>query len=240
MDISNYLDEAFNSASKSIGQNIENTFNEVKEAINDKLNEEYFLNNKPTESRNVSLFNRICSENNISAPYRDKMLVERGKLIRDYAKETADKGPMYYIYDTHSQKENVYLMSICEYGRSHEVFEIEKKNLPYGAGVDSFLRSRDDKFELDKEATTCLKEQMKEIFERLLKEQNRELTSKRIEGHIYKIMETSNCSATLLDLNEYPKVSCGFEDFEFPSNYREIAQKGDLFVYKNGGYEKCI
>ena len=50
--------------------------------------------------------------------YRDKMNVEKMRILNDYSNQTINKGTMYYIYSQSSENYNLY---ICEEGKSHEI-----------------------------------------------------------------------------------------------------------------------
>ena len=181
----------------------------------------------------VSLLNQLQEENNITSEYRDKMLINRGNILEDYAKETSNDGPMYYVYD---KSDNTYLVSICEEKRSHEIIELSENDLPQGAGVDSVLRLQNGNYILDTKATEYVKEEMLKTFNQLLEEQTIKMEERRVEGHIYEFIESSGNSIWLID--NTVNNGKGFEEFEFKSEVFDNAKEGDLFQYVNGDYQK--
>ena len=235
MDINNYIDEAFHKTIEKSKNNIEETLNELKEAINEKLNE-YGLENKPVDSQRntISLLDKTRNENNVTSKCRDNMYLARRQIIEDYYQKTLDKGNMYYIYNICSDKENTFLMSIPLEEKSHEIFEIKGTELPEGAGVDSVLRLKNNHYELDKEATKTVLKEMEKKFDELLKEQEKWLQSKRIEGHIYQAVEVQDKGIWLTDIDN-PRGT--FQEMNFSKEILNLAQNGDYFQYINGKYE---
>ena len=49
--------------------------------------------------RQVSILDRVQNSEKVTVMYRDKMYIERNKIINKYAKENQDNGTMYYIYN---------------------------------------------------------------------------------------------------------------------------------------------
>ena len=179
------------------------------------------------------------NDNRIITKYRDKMLVERLKILNDYAKQTLDKGQMYYIYDKNSKMQDGYNLCICEEGKSNNIIEVSKEDLPIGAEIGSVLRKNGDIYILDEEATIEISQEIYNIKDRTLKEQTEFLESKRIEGHIYEMFENSGDRAWLFDItNESSNGIEGVEEIDFPIELLSDAKEGDLFIYENGEYKK--
>ncbi len=199
------------------------------------------LINDVKESNLVQNFIKELSEHiersgtNVTAEYRDKMNIERRNILENYAKETADKGTMYYIYD---KSANSYLATICEEGQSHEIINLTEADLPQEAGIDSVLRMRDGKYILDNEATECVKKEISEKFDELLKEQSKVMKEHRVEGHVYEFVEASKDRVWLIDNDA--NNGAVFEEFEFDRKVFSNAKEGDLFQYINGNYEPKI
>ena len=234
MNINNYLDDAFHKTTEKAKNTIEETLNELKESINNKLNESDLLKN---ERSDISLLNKFQNENAITAKYRDIMALSRSHIIEDYYQRTIEKGEMYYIYNTSSSKENTYLMTIPLKEKSHEIIEIKKNELPDNAGVDSVLRFKNGKYELDTQATNYIFNEMNKKFNDLLNEQEKWLQSFRVEGHTYKTVEVQDNSIWLIDidnpnyLNNYP-----FEEVTISKETINSTQNGDYFRYVDGEY----
>ncbi len=197
-----------------------------------------FIENRNTRNQ-ISLLDQMQNEEQITSKYRDKMLVERNNILKDYANETSEQGTMYYIYRKNNSK---YFVSICEEGKSHEIIEIEEKNLPKTAGVDSVLRLENGKFILDEQATKTVQEKMKEKFSELLKNQQEELETKRIEGHSYEVTEKSENRIWLIDKdspkNEDKTAFEVFEEIAFSKEQINEIEEGEELQYINGEYKK--
>lgn len=70
----------------------------------------------------------------------------------------------------------------------------------------------------------------------LLEEQTEFLKSKRIEDHIYEMSENNEGRAWLFDITESSTEA--IEEIDFPQELLNDSREGDLFVYKNGEYQK--
>ena len=82
-------------------------------------------------------------------------------------KESFEKGEMYFVYNKNSQLQDGYDLVLCNSENTHEVIQLEKDELPVGAGVDSVLRKDNDKYVLDELGTNEVLEKMKEILEEM-------------------------------------------------------------------------
>ena len=153
------------------------------------------------------------------------MLIERNNILKEL-----DNIEMYYIYD---KKGSDYLATICESGKSHDVIRIPEKDVKSNAKIDSVLRKRNDKFELDEETTNIVKIKQEEKFNEILEEQNKMMESRRIDGHIYEYVDGSKDSVWLIDNN----LNNGDVFEEIQQEVFKDAQEGDLFEYINGEYK---
>ena len=78
----------------------------INNIVNNAKNNKFFLEelqnsmtkNKyfNSEKEDIPLTNPTYSENRIITKYRDKMLIERANILNNYAKQTLNKGEMYY------------------------------------------------------------------------------------------------------------------------------------------------
>jgi len=227
---------------------INNIFNDVKnnKFVQDFIKElQNYLENSISKSNyantrkeDISLLNPIYNENKIIAKYRDKMYIERSNILNNYAKQTSDKGEMYYIYSKNSRLEDGYNLCICEEGKSHVVIEESKSKLPSGAEIGSVLRKADEGYVLDNEATKDIEEEICKMMDTLLDEQTEFLESNRLEGHIYEMSENGGDRAWLFDITNNSNE--GVEEIDFPEELLKNTKEGDKFIYKNGEYVKLI
>lgn len=190
------------------------------------------------EKEDISLVNPTHNGIKITAKYRDKMLVERSHILNNYAKQTLDKGQMYYIYNKNSKLENGYNLCICEEGKSYAIMEETKDILPNGATIGSVLRKSGNSYILDEKATKEIEEEINNMKDELVKEQTEFLESKRVEGHVYEMSENVGDSVWLFDVTNGSNE--GIEEIEFPKELLKDKKEGDFFVYKNGEYQNYL
>ena len=198
-------------------------------------------NNINTKDDEIPLDNPTHNGNKIITTYRDKMYIERAHILNNYAKQTVEKGQMYYIYDKNFKMQDGYNICVCEEGKSNTIIEAEKKDLPDEAEIGSVLRKNGNKFDLDEEATKEILQEINSMKTQLLEEQTEYLKSKRIEGHIYEMSENSGDRAWLYDItNESSNEIEGVEEIDFPAELLKDGKEGDLFIYKDGEYQKYL
>lgn len=195
-----------------------------------------FDNSKNEKKEDLTLLNSNFNENKLITKFRDKMFIERNKILNNYAEKTSNFGEMYYIYGKNSKMENGYNLCICIEGESHTVIEEDSINLPSNAKIGSVLRKADGIYELDENATNVIAQEISSMTNRLFEEQTLFLNSQRIEGHIYEMAESNGDRALLFDItnNSYE----GFEEIDFPIELLNDSKEGDLFLFKNNKYEK--
>ena len=218
----------------------------INNIVNNAKNNKFFLEelqnsikkNKyfNSEKEDIPLTNPTYNENRIITKYRDKMLIERANILNNYAKQTLNKGEMYYIYSKNSKIIDDYNLCICREEMSHAIIEINKANLPNEAKIGSVLRKFGNSYILDEEATKEVEEKICNMKAELLKEQTEYLKSKRMEGHIYEMSENNGDRAWLFDITSGRNE--GVEEIDFDIDLLKTSKEGDLFIYKNGKYQK--
>ena len=204
----------------------------INNIVNNAKNNKFFLEelqnsitkNKyfNSEKEDIPLTNPTYSENRIITKYRDKMLIERANILNIYSKNSK-------IIDD-------YNLCICREGMSHAIIEINKANLPNEAKIGSVLRKFGNSYILDEEATKEVEEKIYNMKAELLKEQTEYLKSKRMEGHIYEMSENNGDRAWLFDITSGSNE--GAEEIDFDIDLLKTSKEGDLFIYKNGKYQK--
>lgn len=227
---------------------INNLFNNLKENefVQNFMKElsEHLENNSNTASSvgewNNLLSNDLTIDNQkVISKYRDEMLTERNNILQKYAENTKEAGEMYYIYNISENEKNSYNLSNCTAKKSNEVITKQIEELPEGVRLGSVLREQNGSFILDVEATKIVGEEINQMIQEKLKQQDEYLDSKRIEGHVYEVGEKYSERIWLYDLNNNPNSGMeGIEEIEFPKDLYQTAKEGDLFIYKNGEYQK--
>lgn len=217
---------------------VQNFIKELQNYLENNMSKNNIIN---AEKEDFTLINSTHNGNKIIAKYRDKMYTERSHILNNYAKQTLEKGQMYYIYDKNSKMLDGYNICICEAGKSHEIIEADKNELPNGAKIGSVLRKLGNKFNLDEEATKEISQEIYSMKNQLLKEQTEFLKSKRIEGHIYEMGENIGDRVWLYDItNESSNGIEGVEEIDFPEELLNDGKEGDLYIYKDGEYQKYV
>lgn len=188
------------------------------------------------DERQVSILEEVKNSEKVTALYRDKMYIERNKILNNYAKENQDKGVLYYIYNK-VQDTNTYLLSICEKNKSNVVIEVQKEELPEDISIDTVLRQENCKYAVDTRATFVVRKQIEKMVNKLLKEQEKYLQSNRLEGHVYEVGEIENDRVWLYDItkNDVNGIEV-FEEINFPLELINKVTEGMKIAYINGNY----
>lgn len=196
-----------------------------------------FIKNEPQNNtkNEQSLIQKLLEQNKLTVEYRDKMHIARADILNNYAKQTADKGEMYYIYN---KDYDTYHLSMCNEENSHKVIKVKEKDLPEGTKVDSVLRKENGKYTIDNVATREVYSKMEKMTEDLLQEQKEIMEKHRIEGHLYELVENSKNNIWLIDKSIYNDTGECFEELTFEKEIFENAKQGDLFQYVDGKYVK--
>ena len=185
----------------------------------------------------ISILDKVQNSEKFTVLYRDKMYIERNKILNNYAKENKDKGALYYIYNK-VHDTDAYLLSICEENKSNVVVEVKKEELPEGVSVDTILRQEYGKYIVDTRATFIVRKQIQEMINNLLKEQEKYLQSNRLEGHIYEVGEIESDRVWLYDVTKNDENGIeAFEEINFPLELINKVTEGTEVIYRNGNYE---
>ena len=185
----------------------------------------------------ISILDKVQNSEKFTVLYRDKMYIERNKILNNYAKENKDKGVLYYIYNKVQDTDN-YLLSICEENKSNVVIEVNENELPKGTSIDTVLRQENGKYIVDTRSTFIVRKQIEKIVNKLLKEQEKYLQSNRLEGHIYEVGEIESDRVWLYDVTKNDENGIeAFEEINFPLELINKVTEGTEVIYRNGNYE---
>ena len=171
--------------------------NNNSESDNSFLSE---LNNYQNDNY-ILILDSAKSEFKLTSSSIDSIKVRRNRVLNEYAKETEDKGEMFYIFDKNSKDEGYYNLTSCTEGKSHEVIQVKKEDLPEGSRIDSVLRNDNGKYILDVDSTKEIEMRLKDIIQEALNIQNEELNNFRVDGHEYEVVEYSSDRVWLIDNN---------------------------------------
>lgn len=206
----------------------------------DELND--FFENKNSidyEWNNLVSNDLILYDTKITTKYRDKMLLERRNILESYAEKTVDNGEMYYVYNESSNEKGSYNLTNCNLG-NHEVLIKSKDELPYKCSTGTVLRKENNNFAIDEEATKEVNRKINSMIKEKILEQEKYLSSKRIDGHIYEVGEKYSGRIWLYDLSKDSSLDGveGIEEINFSKELYSIVKEGDLLIYKDGEYYK--
>lgn len=184
--------------------------------------------------KELSLLQQVQSEYKLVTEFRDKINVERRNILEEYAKETADKGELYFVYSKNSQDDNKYNLTLCDEEKSNQVIEMDKNELPVGVSIDSVLRKENGEFVLDSIGTETVMEKMQDMISRVLDEQNKFLKEHRVEGHVYEVGEVESDRVLLFDITK--DDGNGIEEIDFPEELLNQVSEGSKVLFENGKY----
>jgi len=215
---------------KNISQNF---IEELGEVIDKKISK----NNIPRKEK--SLIQELLSQNKLTTEYRDKMHIERSRILNEYAERTADEGRMYYIYNKDNDEKDMYHLCVCNKEDGHKVIKVKEGDLPQGAGVESVLRIENGKYVVDNIATEKIYEEMQLMVQQLLKEQTQKMEERRVEGHSYEVIEALSKKVYLIDITIDKNNGECFEELLHTGATLEYARAGEIFKYSDGKYISC-
>lgn len=220
---------------------VQNFMEELSKYIENNITNNSKLINSDYKWSNLNSENLTLYDKKIITKFKNEILVARNNILKNYAEKTKESGEMYYIYNISENERNSYNLCSCNQEKSHEVITKAIEELPKGAGLGSVLRKQGENFILDLDATKSIGTEINSMIEEKIEEQNQYLKSKRIEGHVYEVGEKYSGRIWLYDLNNTAGGGMeGIEEIEFPKDLYETAKEGDLFIYKNGEYQRNI
>lgn len=225
----NIFNRLINSAKENNG--VQGFIKELSESM-----ENSNIQNTPRKEK--TLIQELLEQNKITTSYRDKMHVERSKILYEYAEQTADKGTMYYIYNKDNNEIDTYHLCMCDKENSRKVIKVKIDELPEGAGVDSVLRMKDGEYVLDEVGTNRVNEKIEKMVQQLLEEQTQKMKEYRIENHLYEVVEASNKIVTLIDITIDKNNGECFEEIINSEQSFQNAKEGDVFQYIEDKYIK--
>ena len=103
---------------------------ELSNYLENNLNKNSRLHNNNCTWNNLNSENLTIDNTKIITKTKNEMLIARNNILQNYAKDTIEKGEMYYIYGMSTNKNNSYNLCVCEEGKSHEVITKAMEELP--------------------------------------------------------------------------------------------------------------
>ncbi len=224
LDFFNNLKENLsnNEVISNITEGIQDFLTEVSDRLNDNENNNLDIVSEITTARTTSL----SSENSI--------MKARDEILREYAKNTTDKGDLYFIFNKIKDSDDY---RVIQMGKDIDTtLKVNVNELSEGSGLNQVMRLKDGIFELDEIGTENVLNKIYKKAEEILDRQDRELQEYRKEGHIYVVTEDINNRIFLWDTTSKPDFE--IEEVNFPRQLLNEAKEGNKFIYKNGEYER--
>ena len=200
-------------------EDTQNFLNELKEEVDNPKND------------NLGILEKIQSENKVSIGTRNKMEATMEAVLKEYSKETSEKGELFYIVEKIDNEFVVYKYNDLD----ENVLKIKEDELPENTLVNSALRFKDNEYILDEEASCELQTRITTMANELLDQQNKLLEDYRKEGHLYEVRENINGSVFLHDITDNPSFEV--EEVDFPEELLNKAIEGTIFEYIEGEYK---
>ena len=196
---------------------------------------EYF-NNENFESddnnKKNGILDRVLATNKVSLQSKNQMEDMEIDLLIEYSENIPNT--IYYVAGLSNKVPGNFVLYKYTDG-DEEILNTEKEKLPDDFYISSILIEKDGRFILDKEISLQFENEFMEKIAEILENQNSELENYRKENHLYRVEEDVESRIYLWDLTDKPDFS--IEEVEFPSELKEVAKEGAVFIYKKGIYE---
>ena len=184
------------------------------------------------ESANNDIVTQIANSNKLTTASENTITQIRKDVLQEYANNTKEEGTLYFVFNKVNGEDKY---RVWEYNGSNRTkTEIEGKDLPEDAQVNSAMRMKNGKLITDKEATQEILNEINNRAKEVIERQNKQIEDYKKEGHTYLVTEDSNGRVFLWDSTEKPKNE--IEDVYFPEELKDKAKEGNKFLYQNGTY----
>ena len=184
-------------------------------------------------SQDIDIVSKIISSHKVTLATENSIYLVREQAIKNYADQTTNLGPLYYVYNKVKNTDRYRVLKI-ENG-TDSMLEVEKSNLPQDASINSAMRQDNNTFILDKASTESINNRIEDEASKLIEKQNEKINSYKKDGHIYLVTEDINGRIFLYDTTSKPKFE--IEEVNFPKELLNLATEGRKFVYKDGTYK---
>ena len=207
-----------NDTLSNIGNTVTNFIEELKEALDEKKNQD--------------IVSQIASENKLTIASENGITQARMQIVEEYVNKTQKEGKLYFIFNQIKGEEKYRVWEFK--GGERTQSEIPKIELPQEAKINTVLIEQNGKLIVDTVATNQIEEQIREKANEIIQKQDSKIADYKKEGHIYQVTEDINGRVFLWDTTEKPDFE--IEDVYFPEELKEKAKEGNQFLYQNGTY----
>lgn len=224
LDFFNNLKE--NLSNNEVISNITEGIQDFLTEVSDRLNS--------NENNNLDIVSEITTARTTSLSSENSIMKARDEILREYAKNTTDKGDLYFIFNKIKDSDDYRVIQMGE--DIDTTLKVNINELPEGSGLNQVMRLKNGKFELDEIGTENVLNKIYIKAEEILDRQDRKLQEYRKDGHIYVVTEDINNRIFLWDTTSKPDFE--IEEVNFPRQLLNEAKEGNKFIYKNGEYER--
>lgn len=221
----------FNNLKESLEKN--DTLSKITDGISDFIGElSEALQKKEKLATDTDIVTQIVSSNKLTIASENSIIQARNEVLSEYANNTKEEGPFYFVCNKVEGRDSY---RVWEYNNNKRTqTEVDGKDLPSEATVNSIMRMKDGKLVVDNETTEVVLTEIQERVNKIIEEQNKKIEEYKKEGHTYLVTEDRNGRVFLWDSTEKPKYE--IEDVFFPEELKDKAKEGNSFLYQNGTY----
>ena len=185
----------------------------------------------------------ILSKNKVTTGNENAIRWKLNDILIEYAKQNFKNESMYFVQDSkktywsNNEKHynnNVYSVLKVENNQIKEI-KINKNKMPKQIEVNDIFVIKDNKYIVDRVATTEIQGNIIKMAKEIIDKQNMELDKQRKEGHLYIVKEEIGNNRFLWDLTDAPKFE--FEEINIQKDLLDKAIVGTVLKYTNGKYE---
>ena len=217
----------FNNLKENLEKN--DTLSKVVEGVTEFIGElADALQKENGVPNSMDIVSEIASKNKLSISTKNGISQTRNEVLNQYAKEN----DFYYVLNKIENKDEYRVWEFNDGKRSQ--VNMNEKDLPKDAGVNSVLKMENNELVTDKEATEAITNKINDKANELIQEQNKKIQDYKKEGHTYVVTEDINGRVFLWDSTEKPSYE--IEDINFPDELKDKAKEGSSFLYQNGTY----
>ena len=219
--------EFFNNLKENLEKN--DTLSKVVEGVTEFIGElADALQKENVVPNSMDIVSEIGSKNKLSISTKNGISQTRNEVLNQYAQEN----DFYYVLNKIENKDEYRVWEFNDGKRSQ--VNMNEKDLPKDAGVNSVLKMENNELVTDKEATEAITNKINDKANELIQEQNKKIQDYKKEGHTYVVTEDINGRVFLWDSTEKPSYE--IEDINSPDELKDKAKEGSSFLYQNGTY----
>ena len=222
--------EFFNNLKQNLEKN--DTLSKLVDGVTDFIGELSEALQNVDNKNDIDIVTQIASENKLSIASENEINKVRIEVLNEFTNNTKDEEKLYFVFNKVNGEENYRVWEMKDNKRIQT--EVNKKDLPLDAKVNSVMRMEEGKLVVDKETTGKVLNEITERAKEIIDKQNKKIEDYKKDGHTYLVTEDIKGRVFLWDSTEKSKYE--IEDVNFPEELKEKAKEGNSFLYQNGKY----